>query len=46
MSVVKDATRASEIISRIRLLFKKGTSERELVNVNDEATGYRHGPVD
>jgi C4-dicarboxylate-specific signal transduction histidine kinase len=33
--VVKDATRASEIISRIRLLFNKGTSERELVNVNE-----------
>jgi PAS domain S-box-containing protein len=35
MRVVKDVTRASEIISRIRLLFKKGTSERELVNVNE-----------
>jgi PAS domain S-box-containing protein len=35
MRVVKDATRASEIISRIRLLFNKGTSERELVNVNE-----------
>jgi PAS domain S-box-containing protein len=35
MRVVKDATRASEIISRIRLLFNKGTPERELVNVND-----------
>ena len=33
--VVKDATRASEIISRIRLLFNKGTPERELVNVNE-----------
>jgi signal transduction histidine kinase len=32
---VKDATRASEIISRIRLLFNKGTPERELVNVNE-----------
>jgi signal transduction histidine kinase len=35
MRVVKDATRASEIITRIRLLFNKGTPERELVNVNE-----------
>jgi PAS domain S-box-containing protein len=35
MRVVKDATRAAEIISRIRLLFNKGTSERELVDVNE-----------
>jgi PAS domain S-box-containing protein len=35
MRVVKDATRASEIISRIRLLFNKGTLERELVDVNE-----------
>src|SRR5580704_2252442 len=35
MRVVKDATRASEIISRIRLLFNKGTPVRELVNVNE-----------
>jgi len=33
--VVKDATRAAEIISRIRLLFKKHTSQRELVDVNE-----------
>jgi PAS domain S-box-containing protein len=33
--VVKDATRASEIVSRIRLLFKKGTSPRELVDMNE-----------
>jgi PAS domain S-box-containing protein len=33
--VVKDATRAADIISRIRLLFKKGTPERESVNVNE-----------
>jgi C4-dicarboxylate-specific signal transduction histidine kinase len=32
--VVKDATRAAEIISRIRLLFKKDTSQREFVDVN------------
>ena len=50
--IVKDGTRAAEIISRIRLLFKKGTPERELVDVNEairemivllrsEATRYR-----
>jgi PAS domain S-box-containing protein len=33
--VVTDATRAAEIISRIRLLFKKGTSERESLDVNE-----------
>jgi C4-dicarboxylate-specific signal transduction histidine kinase len=33
--VVKDGTRAAEIISRIRLMFKKGAPQRELVNVND-----------
>ena len=33
--VVKDATHAAEIISRIRLLFKKGASQRERVDVND-----------
>jgi PAS domain S-box-containing protein len=33
--MVRDATRAAEIISRIRLLFKKGTSERALVDVNE-----------
>jgi PAS domain S-box-containing protein len=33
--IVKDAKRAGEIISRIRLLFKKGTPERELVDVNE-----------
>ncbi|MCU1296285.1 MAG: hypothetical protein JWO91_563 [Acidobacteriaceae bacterium] len=32
--MVKDATRAAEIISGIRLLFKKGTAQRELVDVN------------
>jgi len=32
---VKDGTRAAEIISRIRLLFKKGTPERKLVDVNE-----------
>jgi PAS domain S-box-containing protein len=33
--VVKDATRASEIVSHVRLLFKKSASERELVDVNE-----------
>jgi PAS domain S-box-containing protein len=32
---VKDATRAADIISRIRLLFTKGTPERGLTDVND-----------
>jgi PAS domain S-box-containing protein len=31
----KDATRAAEIISRVRLLFKKGTPQREWVDVNE-----------
>jgi PAS domain S-box-containing protein len=35
MRIVKDGTRAAEIISRIRQLFKKGTSQRELVDVNE-----------
>ena len=33
--VVKDATRAAEIVSRVRLLFKKGTPQRELVDINE-----------
>ncbi len=33
--VIKDATRAAEIISRIRLLFKKGTPDRKVVDVNE-----------
>jgi C4-dicarboxylate-specific signal transduction histidine kinase len=32
---VKDGKRAAEIISRIRQLFKKGTPQRELVDVNE-----------
>jgi C4-dicarboxylate-specific signal transduction histidine kinase len=35
MRIVKDGRRAGEIISRIRLLFKKGTPQRELVDVNE-----------
>ncbi len=35
MRIEKDGTRAAEIIKRIRLLFKKGTSEREWVDVNE-----------
>jgi C4-dicarboxylate-specific signal transduction histidine kinase len=32
---VKAANRAAEIVSRIRLLFKKGTPQREFVDVNE-----------
>jgi PAS domain S-box-containing protein len=35
MRIVKDAKRAGEIISRIGLFFKKGMSERELIDVNE-----------
>ena len=35
MRIVKDGTRAAEIISRTRLLFKKGTPQRELLDVNE-----------
>src|SRR6266853_841918 len=35
MRIVKDGKRAAEIIKRIRLLFKKGTPEREPVDVNE-----------
>src|SRR5207245_8333184 len=35
MRIVKDGSRAADIISRIRLLFKKGTPEREPVDVNE-----------
>jgi PAS domain S-box-containing protein len=35
MRIVNDGKRAAEIISRIRQVFKKGTSERELVEVNE-----------
>jgi PAS domain S-box-containing protein len=33
--LIKDVTRAAEIISRISLLFKKGALQRELVDVNE-----------
>jgi len=33
--IVKDSTRAAEIITRIRLLFKKGIPQREVVDVNE-----------
>ena len=33
--IVKDVTRAADIINRIRLLFKKGEAQRELVDVNE-----------
>jgi C4-dicarboxylate-specific signal transduction histidine kinase len=35
LRVVKDGTRAAEIISRVRLLFKKSAPERALVDVNE-----------
>jgi PAS domain S-box-containing protein len=35
MRIAKDGTRAAEIIKRIRSLFRKGTSERELVDLNE-----------
>src|SRR5246500_4959605 len=35
--IVKDAQLAAEIINRVRLLFKKGTPQRELVDVNEVA---------
>jgi C4-dicarboxylate-specific signal transduction histidine kinase len=35
MRIVKDGTRAAEIIKRIRLLFKKDTPDRELADVNE-----------
>jgi PAS domain S-box-containing protein len=37
--VVKDAARAADIMSRIRSLFKKEISQRELVDVNDIIRG-------
>jgi PAS domain S-box-containing protein len=33
--IVKDGTRAAEIVSRIRSLFKKGATQRELVDANE-----------
>jgi C4-dicarboxylate-specific signal transduction histidine kinase len=33
--VIRDVTRASEIINRVRLLFKKGEPQRELVDLNE-----------
>lgn len=33
--VIKDVTRAADIISRIGFLFKKGAAQRELVDVNE-----------
>jgi PAS domain S-box-containing protein len=35
MRIVKDGTRAADIVKRIRLLFKKGTPQRELIDVNE-----------
>jgi len=33
--IIKDATRAADIIGRVRLLFEKGTPQKELVDVNE-----------
>jgi signal transduction histidine kinase len=33
--IVRDATRAAEIVGRVRLLFRKGAPQRELVDVNE-----------
>jgi signal transduction histidine kinase len=35
MRIVKDGTRAAEIVSRVRSLFKKGAPQRELVELNE-----------
>jgi signal transduction histidine kinase len=35
LRMIKDVTRASEIISRIGSLFQKGASQRELIDVNE-----------
>jgi NO-binding membrane sensor protein with MHYT domain len=35
MKIVEDGTRAAEIVGRIRLLTRKGTPQRELVDVNE-----------
>ena len=46
--IVEGGTRAAEIISRIRLLFKKGTSDRELVDLNQviqEILGLLHSEI-
>ena len=33
--IVKDATRAAEIVSGVRLMFKKGSPQREMVDINE-----------
>ena len=35
LRIVKDATRAAEIITRTRLLFQKGVAQQELVDMNE-----------
>ena len=39
MRIVEDGTRAADIVSRIRLLCKKGIPQRELVDVNEVIQG-------
>ncbi|MGD0646677.1 MAG: PAS domain-containing protein [Acidobacteriaceae bacterium] len=48
MRIVQDQTRAAQIISRIRLLFKKTTTPRELVDINEiirEMNVHMHGEM-
>ncbi|HSY36569.1 MAG TPA: PAS domain-containing protein [Acidobacteriaceae bacterium] len=48
MRIVQDQTRAAQIISRIRLLFKKATAPRELVDINEiirEINVHLHGEM-
>src|SRR6267143_719165 len=48
MRMVTDGTRAAEIISRTRLLFNRGTAQRELLDVNEvirEIIGLLNGEL-
>jgi NO-binding membrane sensor protein with MHYT domain len=48
MRMVKDGTRAAEIISRTRLLFNRGSAQRELLDVNEvirEIIGLLNGEL-
>jgi len=39
--IIRSVTRASEIIGRIRSLFKKGEPQRELIDVNIDQSVHR-----
>jgi PAS domain S-box-containing protein len=39
MRIVKDGTRAAEIVKRVRQLYQKGTPQRELVDLNEVILG-------